>query len=516
MGDTLAAIDVGTNSLHLVVARVAGEGRFEVIEREKETVRLGSGAGDMKRLAPEAIDRGVAALSRFRQVADIWDAPVRAVATSALREADNRDEFLRRARDEAGVEVEVISGVEEARLIHLGALQAVPVYDEQALFIDVGGGSTEIVLGLRAEELGVRSFKLGHLRLTDRFFPGEHLHPGAVSACRRWVEAAVAPFAREVERLGGFSIAVVSSGTAAALTAMVRVQRGDPEPRTYNNYEFTTKELREVVRRLAAAPTVASRRRIPGLDPARADVILAGGIILDEVLAAFGARRVVFSDYALREGVLLDTLQRTRGGSLHHLADVGRRSVRHLAAQCDPEPEHSAHVAALALELFDRTSHLHGLDDSCRDYLEAGALLANVGLVISHTKHHLHSYYVIRNSDRLTGFTDGEIEVIAQIARYHRKSAPKATHPEFAALGKEDQQVVRTLAAILRIAIGLDRRHEARVRGIDVIDRGRELHLVIRPAPEAADVELERYAADTRKALFEEVFDRSVTLEVAR
>ena len=143
---------------------------------------------------------------------------------------------------------------------------------------------------------------------------------------------------------------------------------------------------------------------------------------------------MTFSDYALREGVLLDTMQRTRGGSLHHLRDVSRRSVRDVAELFDEEPEHSAHVARLALELFDATSTLHGLDEGCREYLEAAALLANVGLFISHSQHHLHSYYVIRNSERLTGFTDAEIEIIAQIARYHRKSAPKPSHAEFAAL----------------------------------------------------------------------------------
>ena len=199
MGENLAAIDIGTNSLHLVVARFDDEGHFEVIADEKESVRLGSGGGDMKELAPDAIDRGIAALARFRQVADISEAPVTAVATSAVREAENAEEFIERARDEAGVEVEVISGVEEARLIQLGILQAVPVFDRRLLLIDIGGGSTEVLVGEQGETLAVRSFKLGAIRLTRRFFKTDRLHPGAVDACRRHVRAMLGPMAREVD-----------------------------------------------------------------------------------------------------------------------------------------------------------------------------------------------------------------------------------------------------------------------------------------------------------------------------
>jgi exopolyphosphatase/guanosine-5'-triphosphate,3'-diphosphate pyrophosphatase len=187
---TLAAIDVGTNSLHLVVARIVDDRHFEVVGAEKEMVRLGTGSGDMKRLDPAAMDRGIAALARFRRIADIHDAPVRAVATSAVREAENHDEFLARARAEAGVEVEVISGVEEARLIHLGVLQALPVFTKRSFVCDIGGGSTEVMVGEHGELLTARSFKLGAVRLTNRFFPGERLHPAAVQACRTFVRRA--------------------------------------------------------------------------------------------------------------------------------------------------------------------------------------------------------------------------------------------------------------------------------------------------------------------------------------
>jgi exopolyphosphatase/guanosine-5'-triphosphate,3'-diphosphate pyrophosphatase len=508
----LAAIDVGTNSIHLVVARVGGEGRFEVIDRDKQMVRLGSGGGDMKELSPEAMDRGIETLARFKRIADVSDAAVRAVATSAVREAENHDEFVRRARIEAGVEVEVISGVEEARLIHLGVLQSLPVFDRRLLLCDIGGGSTELLIGQRGEVLAARSLKLGAVRLTSRFFGGQRLHPAAVAACRTFVRSSLAPFVREVET-HGFGVAVGSSGTILALTSMARAAVGDAL-RTLNAATLTADELDDVVGRIATAKSVAARAKLEGLDAGRADIILAGALILEGVFDSFGIEQMTVSDSALREGVLLDTIQRTHGGALHHLRDVSRRSVLALADVLDEEPEHSAQVARLALQLFDATAPLHGLDEGCRDYLEAAALLANVGLFVSHSQHHRHSYYVIRHSDRLTGFTDNEIEIIAQIARYHRKSAPKPSHPEFAALQPEDQHVVRALAAILRVAIGLDRSHEGRVAGINVAVRRGSLAIDARPAG-TADVSLELYAANERKQLLEEVLGRRVTVMAA-
>jgi exopolyphosphatase/guanosine-5'-triphosphate,3'-diphosphate pyrophosphatase len=232
------------------------------------------------------------------------------------------------------------------------------------------------------------------------------------------------------------------------------------------------------------------------------------------VFAACSIKELVVSEYALREGVLLDTLQRSRGGILHHLQDVSRRGVEHLAASLDEDPAHSTHVANLALQLFDATTDVHGLGADAREYLEAAARLANVGLSISHSKHHKHSYYVIRNSDRLVGLTDHEIELIAQIARYHRKSGPKPAHPEWAALGPHDQELVRTCAAILRVAIGLDRGHEARVRSVTA-EVTPERVLVLAVPNGEGDAELERYAAGERVGLLEEVAGRPVEVQLA-
>ena len=230
----------------------------------------------------------------------------------------------------------------------------------------------------------------------------------------------------EVHELG-FEVLIGSSGTIMAIAEMIAAHRKEASPVTFNNFELTRDELDEVVGRLLLVDTVDKRKSFPGLDPRRADIILGGAIILEQVMHVYDAERLVVSENALREGVLLDTVQRSRGGTLHHLRDLSRaqRAAPHGAAATSA-PITRVQVARLALALFDATAPVHGLDEAAREYLEAAALLANVGLFISHTKHHLHTYYVIRNSEHLTGFTDREIEIIAQVARYHRKSAPEA------------------------------------------------------------------------------------------
>lgn len=507
--DLLAAVDIGTNSIHLVVARVTGPTAFEVLAREKEMVRLGAGSG-LGHLDSEAIERATVALTRFRKMAEAHGARLVAVATSAVREADNREEFIQKARAEAGVDVSVISGFEEARLIHLGVLQAVPVFDQKIFLCDIGGGSTELLVGAKGETIAVRSMKLGHIRLTERFFDRGKLTPGAADSCRRYIRSNLASFGRQVRRIG-FEVAVGSSGTVGALCAMAVAKKQEAAPRTWNNFELTRQDLAAVVKSLVKAPTLAARSKLPGLDPRRADVILAGSLILEQVFEEFAIESMRLSDYALREGVLLDAWQRRHGGSLHHLSDLRRRSVVFLADLMDEDRSHSEHVARLALDLFDQTCEIHRLGDEAREYLEAGALLCNVGLYLSHAGHHLHSYYMIRNSEHLTGFTDREIELIAQIARYHRRVGPRPKHPEFSALAGPDQDMVRTAAGILRVAIGLDRNHSSSVEGVRVSSADGHLTIEALPRP-GADISLELFSAAQRADLLAEAFKLPVNV----
>lgn len=510
-GETIAALDIGTNSFHLVIAKPV-VGGFEVVTREKQSVRIGHGAGEMKLLEPDAIDRGVACLSRMQKIAESHHAKIRAVATSAIREAKNRAEFVRRARKEAKIDIEVISGVEEARLIHLGALYAIGDHEHPMLLCDIGGGSTEIVLANDDDILLSRSFKLGAIRLTDRFFASEVLHPSAMSSCRSFVRSTLTILQSEVEEFG-YDIAVASSGTAETMARLICARSGKQAPVTFNRFEFTRSQITETVRILAEAPTVIERQQRFALDPGRADIILAGAIILEGIADVYGVETFMFSDYALREGVLIDTLQRQGRGPKTEVLDAAMRSVRLLADRCDDRPEHAEHVARLACQLFERLHELMNIDESNRRLLEAAALLANVGVVISHSKHHLHTYYVVRNSE-LVGLSDREIELIAQIARYHRKGSPKLEHPEFAALGADDQYIVRGLAGILRIAIGLDRTQDGRVTKLSVANTDEDLEISIKTKANT-DPDLNVYAANERKTLLSEATGLRVKVKSA-
>lgn len=533
----IAALDLGTNSFHLVVARHRGAQRFEVIAREKEMIRLGYGANEMKHLSADAIDRAVASISRMSQIASSYKAlHLRTVATSATREATNADQFLRLVRESTGVEIEVISGIEEARLIYLGILQAVPVFTERCLLIDIGGGSTELLIGERGETLAALSFKLGAVRLTERFFPSGFVASGSIDTCRDYISSVLSHFDDEIAEYG-YETVVASSGTAETLARMIHARRGGNALRTYNKMEFTRAELHEVTAALCAATDSVTRARLAGLEASRADIAVAGALILEQIAERWEIAAITFSEAALREGVMVETAQRLSDPTATHasfgaipvpteMRDVAHRSVLHLRDRCDADSQHSDQVARLAIGLFDALveSGLLNAQGRDRELLEFGSLLANVGLVVAHSKHHIHAYYVIRNSE-LTGLTDHEIDLIAQIARYHRKGHPKSSHSEFAALSSIDQARVRTLAGILRIAIGLDRTHRSQVAGLrieisqadmsDDMISGLTARSVVITAIAAAtdrDLSLEIYAANERGELLAEVLDASVTV----
>lgn len=520
--NVIAAIDVGTNSFHLIVASADADGRFEVLTREREPVRLGSGGEDMKRLSSDAMDRGIAVLDRMRRIAVHAGATsVTTVATSAVREADNRNEFTDRARAEAEVDIEVVSGVEEARLIHLGVLGAVPLLGKRHLIIDIGGGSTEFILGDGAESLLLRSLKLGSIRLTDRFFPEGRTRKRSVRECRGYIDSFLGHLPAEIARLG-FETAVGSSGTITALARMCAVRRGDRDSRT-GRLSFTAKELRTLTSDLVAASTPARRLDIDGLDERRADIIVGGALLLSQTFKLLGIKRMEVSDFALREGILFEQIRRAAAPELdpfHRLEDLRRSGVMHVANSYHEDLRHAEHITDLALELFDEMSPLHGLGEQDRELLEAASLLHNVGIFISHSAHHRHSYYIIRNSEHLTGFTEREIEIIAQVARYHRKSAPKSKHADFASLSSSDKSKVRWMAAMLRVAIGLDRSNRQVVTRVRVTNEpgesdtqpDSELRLVARVSP-GVDTSVELFTARARSELLETVTGRTVVIE---
>jgi exopolyphosphatase/guanosine-5'-triphosphate,3'-diphosphate pyrophosphatase len=509
----IAAIDIGTNSVHMIIARVRSDLSFEIVDREKAMVRLGAGGLDGRALTAEAMTAALQALSTFRKIADSHRVDkIRAVATSATREARNGGEFLSRLAKETGIRPRVITGAEEARLIHLAAAYGVDVGSARAVVIDIGGGSVEVTLGTASAVQLARSFKLGVIRLTERLVTSDPLSERDEERLERHILAEVGRYCDQIAEIG-FDRVVGTSGTILSLGVMAATAaRGNP-PAELRNLRISAKQMRRVRKELQSHD-LEERLAIPGLDPRRADVAVAGAILLDTLLRRLGADELTLCDLALREGLVIDYVRRHKReiAQADRIPDVRRRSTIELAERCNYFAVHAQQVARLALALFDQTRGQHGLTDREREWLEYAAFMHDLGVHISYPRHHRHSYYLIKNGD-LRGFEPDEIEVIALVARYHRRSTPKKTHEEYATLPPALRRTVRILAAILRVAENLDRSHAQVISALELQDRGGDVLLQLRTA---GDAELEMWAAGRNVAPFEKLVRKPVRLSAAK
>lgn len=504
--ENLAAIDIGTNSFHLIVVRLKKNGNFEIIDREKETIRLGEGyTGDIKEIRPESISRAIVCLKRFKEIADAHNAKIKAVATSAVRESLNKNEFIKAVLEHTGIEVEVVSGIEEARLIYLGILKAVPVYNKKTLCIDIGGGSTELTIGKEGKILHSISLKLGAVRITQQFFPDFITSPSQIEEAEKWVEGILFPVLRKLKDTD-VEVVVGSSGTIMSTALMIQALKGKKRlnDTILNNVKFSVKELKKIKKEIFEKSSFEDRLTIDGIDPSRADIITAGVIILSKIFEYFNVEEMTVSGYALREGILIDYLNEINPDSEKpNLHQIRFDSVRHLAELCNYDRGHCAYVSKIALSIFDQMIKKIAIDPKTREYLEAAALLHDIGYHIAHNNHHRHSQYIIRNSE-LLGFNEREINIIANVARYHRKSHPKNKHKEFAELNEKDQLLVMQLAGILRIADALDRTHKKLIKGVDLRFRDTKVYFSMIPRNKYPEIEIWNF--ERRKALFEEAF----------
>jgi exopolyphosphatase/guanosine-5'-triphosphate,3'-diphosphate pyrophosphatase len=508
----IAAIDIGTNSLHMIVVRVRPDFSFEVIDREKEMVRLGAGGLDGRALAPEARHSALQVLSKFRRLAESHrvDETI-AAATSATREAENGGEFLDTVVQQTGIRARVISGTEEARLIHLAAVYGVGVTGDPVVVVDIGGGSVEVTRGVGANvELG-RSFKLGVIRLTEHFIKSDPLEPRDERKLVKHIDVELRDYLNEI-RAAGFERVIGTSGTILSLGAVVLGGHGRQVNASLRNRRISAKQVHGVRKQLSGL-TLERRLRVPGLEPRRADLAVAGAVVLDTIMRRLGASELTLGDLSLREGLILDYIARHRKqiAQADRYPDVRRRSVVELAERCSYWPEHASQVARLAVALFDQTRAVHGLTDREREWLEYAATLHDIGVHISYERHHRHSYYLIKNGD-LRGFEPEEIETIALVARYHRRATPKASHEDYGDLPGPRRRIVRTLAAILRLAESLDRSHSQTISSLDLHDRGDDGLLQIRTA---GDAELELWAAGRHSEPFERLLGKPLRIGVS-
>ena len=514
MNNVLAAIDIGTNSFHLVIAKIDSKKRFTVLTRDKEVVRLGSSSNDMKYISAESIERGVETLKRFKMICDSYNAEIIAVATSATREAMNKEEFLRRVVEETGIEINIVSGYEEARLIYLGVLQSLDIYKKKILLIDIGGGSTEFLIGQKGEVIIASSLKIGAVRLTNKFSLNEKVNKNDLKNSKNFVKGAINQIVRTLEDVD-YDLVVGSSGTINSIGSIINAENNISEvtDTNLNGFFIRKKPLHNALEKIFDADTRQERLKIPGLDPKRADIITAGGVILGQIFDELKLDKMTLSGYALREGIIMNYIQQRSGEyDFGHLTDVRYNSVIHLGDRTNYEKAHANQVLILSNKIFDfieQNSDSEFSEDE-REYLEAAALLHDIGYYISHTSHHKHSYYLIRNSEML-GFNDKEIEIIANVARYHRKSLPKSKHEAYSKLDPQSQTLVRKLAGILRIADALDRSHKSVVKDIDMKLKDKVLEINLKT--DKKDPSLEIWGANIRKGLFEETFGYDVKIK---
>jgi exopolyphosphatase/guanosine-5'-triphosphate,3'-diphosphate pyrophosphatase len=489
----IAAIDIGTNSIHMIVVQVRPDLSFEVIDREKDMVRLGAGGLDGRSLTPTAMLAAMQTLSKFRRLAE-----------------SHGGDFIADVDRQTGIRIRVISGTEEARLIHLAAGYGVDIGGTTAVVVDIGGGSVEVTLGTATHLTLGRSFKVGVIRLTERFVQSDPLSGGDERKLVKHLQREMGSYldqiaARKFDRVIG------TSGTILSLGAMASVDEGGP-PEDLRNRRVSAKALHRLRKRIIESD-LQERLALPGMDPRRADLSVAGSVLFDTILRRLGAEEFTLCDLALREGLVIDYIHRNsaRIRKVERYPDVRRRSVIELGERCGYWSDHAQQVSRLALSIFDQTRSVHGLSDKEREWLEYGALLHDIGVHISYERHHRHSYYLIKNGD-LRGFDPEETEVIALIARYHRQATPKKSHDGYADLRGPLRRTVKMLSAMVRLAEGLDRSHAQALAGLDLYPRGDDYLARLRTA---GDAELELWAAHRHVAPLEAILGKPVRFEVA-
>lgn len=520
-GPRIATIDIGSNSLRLSVASLRPDGTYELIDDEKIVTRLARGTAASDRLDEEAIEETVAAVRTMKQIAEGYDvAAIRSVATCAVREASNRDRFLQRVREEADLEIEVIDGEEEARLAFASVDAAFDLgqHDSVAV-VDIGGGSTEILLATGGIVGQVASMSIGAVRLTEA--TSELAAPRRLERMEHIVREHIRSHLGRPAVTPGMMIG--TGGTFTAMGAMHRLHRtgrpsSDLARMNLRGERLHRADVRRLLERLHRMSD-REREAVPGLNADRAEIIVAGVTIADTVMDRLGINELLIHDGGVRDGVLLE-LARDRGENAP--ASAGTRTsrldaAREFARRCNRDESHSIQVEHLAMRIHDQIAAIPELaagrvaigGEQARELLQAAAILHDTGYYISYKRHHKHSYHLIIHSG-LPGFRGDELAVIAAIARYHRRAMPKLKHAEFGALRPRHRTVVRELAAILRIAVGLDRAHASNVRDVRLkIARHRARFIVDSDRRPDADL----FGANRKKDLFERVFDVEATFE---
>lgn len=494
-GRALAAIDVGTNAVRLKLARPLPDGSLEVLHEERDPVRPGEGVFKTRTLSRDVADRLLSTLRRYAALSRRYRARVRAVATSAVREARNKDEILSRVKREAGLDLEVVSGREEARLVCLGVLCGNPVH-ASSLVIDIGGGSTEVASARGESPVALWSISLGAVRLSEIFDAAGNIRPKRLRMMRQYAGEAVAEaLPRRIPAAP--RMALGSSGSIRSVVSFAAAQ---------GTGHATRRQLTSAVDELVAMG-IDGRREL--FDARRADIVVAGAVVLEALSHHLRLKSVIAVDAGLRDGVLVDLMRRRRSAAENPpLAEaaiaLGRRFYF--------DERHARQVSRLALSLFDDLADLHRLPAMARPLLEAAGLLHDVGNTVAYQRHHKHTYYLVQNAD-IPGLADRQRELVARVARFHRGSAPEGTHPLMNGLTQTEAILVRKLSTLLRIADSCDRSHHQPVERVAARVRDGMVQMRLR-SRRALDLEV--WDAEREAPLFRRIFGKRLQVTVTR
>ena len=504
----LAAIDVGSNTIRLIVVEVQNDDTYRILDEERDMVRLGERLDRTGRLSDAAVARALAALGKMKAIADGFKvAETRAIATSAVREAANGSAFVRAALRQHKVRIEVISGEEEAELAFRSAARHFDLEGRSTAVVDIGGGSVEVILSAGTAIDQVYSLPLGAVRVTERLVRSDPLRQKHWRLMKNEIDSSIQSAIRQPAHRA--EIMIGSGGSFTALAHMSKWQR-EGRHGSVHGYVLTPAEVMHLLDRLREAPLEA-RRQMPGLSADRADIIVAGAGVISRLIKRLGTQRILVNERGLRDGILLHMISELPNRpSVAQLPQPGSRMdwARHFARKCRSNERHCEQVATLALQIFDRIKSRFQLPASSRDVLQAASLLHDIGYLISHSKHHKHAYHLIMHGD-LPGFSQTEIELIANVARYHRRAFPRKSHENLIRLSPEERRLIARLSGILRIADGLDRTHSQSVTRVKVRAIGDRLRLSLE-AP--ADPIVERAEAERKSDLFTKAFRTEVEL----
>jgi exopolyphosphatase/guanosine-5'-triphosphate,3'-diphosphate pyrophosphatase len=501
-----AAIDIGSNSVRLAVADAVPGRSYRLVAADRQVTRIGESVFSTGRVSEHAMQDTCQVLGRFAGTYRKWQpVAVRAVATSAMRDARNQSEFLARASEAAGAPIQIISGKEEARLIHLGVLARWPRPEREFLLLDIGGGSAEIIWSQKGEIRFGASLPLGAVRLTQNFLQHDPPRKEELAELDEYIEQQLSGPLVQLGR-NPEARAIGTSATAAAVVCAInRIKSSDREEA--EGRRARVGQIQELCQKLRAR-AVDGRRRIPGIGPRRAEIIIAGAAVLHHFVQKFTGGTLYYSPAGLRDGIIADLAARKVRSETVGLDKDQKRVVAEMARRYGVPLPHARQVAQLGQSLFLELGSLHRLPVAQARCLEAAAYLHDIGHYVSSTRHHRHSYYLVANSD-LPGFTDREQLIVANLCRYHRKALPAEDHENFRALKPEERKAVMLLIPLLRIADGLDRGHRQLVTSVHCDVNNGEARLTVEGRE---GLELDFWAARQAAEVFSQVYQSKLVV----